>query len=68
MKVLVDESIEASLKALEIEPNFAISHNNLAIAYLEKKEYQKASEHCDKAVQNGYEVSPEIVNAIKSNR
>lgn len=68
MKGLVDESIEASLKALEIEPNFAISHNNLAIAYLEKKEYQKASEHCDKAVQNGYEVSPEIVNAIKSNR
>ena len=36
MKGLIDESIEANLKTLELEPNFAVAHNNLAIAYLEK--------------------------------
>ena len=68
MKGLVDESIEASLKALEIEPTFAVAHNNLAIAYLEKKAYEKAAEHCDQAIKNGYEVAPEIVNEINNNR
>ncbi|MBU0993711.1 MAG: tetratricopeptide repeat protein [Proteobacteria bacterium] len=68
IKGLVDESIEASLKALKIEPLFAVSHNNLAIAYLEKEDYKKAAEHCDKAIQCGYEVAPEILKEINNNR
>ncbi len=68
MKGLVDESIQANLKALKLEPDFAVAHNNLAIGYLEKKEYAKAIEHCDKAVQVGYVVAPEILNEINDHR
>jgi tetratricopeptide (TPR) repeat protein len=64
MKGLVPESIETSKKALEIEPNFPIAHNNIAIAYLELKEYKKAIEHIDKAIELGYEVAPEILSEI----
>ena len=65
---LVAESIAASLKVLEIEPNFPIAHNNLAIAYLERGETAKAVEHCDKAVDLGYEVAPEILKEIETLR
>jgi tetratricopeptide (TPR) repeat protein len=65
MKGLVDESIAANEKALALEPNFAVAHNNLAIAYLEKKDYAQARTHCDKAVELGYDVAPEIKTKIK---
>ena len=68
MKGLVDESIQANLKALKIEPDFAIAHNNLVIGYLENNEYAKAVEHCDKAVQSGYAVAPEILSEINDHR
>ncbi|RLB84131.1 MAG: hypothetical protein DRH24_05960 [Deltaproteobacteria bacterium] len=65
MSGLIDESIETNLKAIEIEPSFAIAHNNLAIAYLEKKEFELARKHCDKALELGYDVAPEILKEIK---
>jgi tetratricopeptide (TPR) repeat protein len=66
MKGLIDESIETNLKVLEIEPNFAIAHNNLTIAYLERGETEKAEKHCNKAVELGYEVAPEILKEIET--
>ena len=36
MKGLVEDSIEMSLKAVQLNADFAPAHNNLAIAYLEK--------------------------------
>jgi Flp pilus assembly protein TadD len=68
MKGLVDECIETNLKVLELEPNFAIAHNNLAIAYLERGETEKAEKHCKKAVELGYEVAPEILKEIETNK
>ena len=62
---MIDESIEANLKALKLHPDFAPAHNNLAIAYLEKGETQSAIEHCEQAVGLGYEVSPEILKEIE---
>ena len=35
MKGMIAESIETNLKVLSMAPDFAIAHNNLAIAYLE---------------------------------
>ncbi|MCP3901964.1 MAG: tetratricopeptide repeat protein, partial [Desulfobacteraceae bacterium] len=46
MKGVVNEAIEANKEAIKIEPNFPIAHNNLAVAYLELKDYKKAIEHC----------------------
>jgi len=68
MKGMVDESIETNLKALKIEEGFAVAHNNLAVAYLEKKHYEMAVQHCDKAVELGYEVAPEILKEIEQYR
>jgi tetratricopeptide (TPR) repeat protein len=45
----VKESIEANLKALKLSPDFAVAHNNLAIAYLEDGQPALALEHADKA-------------------
>jgi tetratricopeptide (TPR) repeat protein len=68
MKGMIDESIETSLKAVELEPEFAVAYNNLGIAYLEKGEYELAIKHVDKAVELGYEVAPEILDEIKKYR
>jgi tetratricopeptide (TPR) repeat protein len=62
---MIDESIEANLKALKLHPDFAPAHNNLAIAYLEKGEARSAIEHCERAVALGYGVSPEILKEIE---
>ena len=68
MKGMIDESIDANLNALKIEESFAVAHNNLAIAYLEKKHYEMAVQHCDKAVELGYNVAPEILKEIEKYR
>ena len=68
MKGMVDESIETNLKALKIDESFAVAHNNLAIAYLEKKHFKMAVQHCDKAVELGYDVAPEIRKEVEKHR
>jgi len=68
MTGLVEESIQANIKALSIEPDFAIAHNNLAIGYLEQGKYDKAIEHCDRAVEFGYDVNPEILKELAPHR
>ncbi|MDM8524741.1 tetratricopeptide repeat protein [Desulfococcaceae bacterium HSG8] len=68
MKGMLDECISTNLKLIDLEPDFPIAHNNLAIAYLEKGEQGLAVEHCDKAVELGYEVAPEILKEIESYR
>jgi tetratricopeptide (TPR) repeat protein len=65
MKDLVVESIAANLKAIAIEPNFAVAHNNLAIAYMENGQFDKAVEHCNKAIELGYTVAPEILQELE---
>jgi len=64
----IDEAIETNHKALMLAPDFAPAHNNLAIAYLEKEQYALAVEHCDKAVELGYEVAPQIRQEIEAQR
>ncbi|RZB32809.1 MAG: hypothetical protein SRB2_04220, partial [Desulfobacteraceae bacterium Eth-SRB2] len=48
--------------------SFAIAHNNLAIVYFEKKKYNLAIKHVDKAVELGYEVDPELLKEIETFR
>lgn len=68
IKGMIKESIATTLSALKIEPDFPIAHNNLAIAYLENKEPEKAIRHCDRAVELGYDVAPEILSQIEALR
>ena len=64
MKGMVDEAIEACHKALDVEPNFAVAHNNLTIAYLEKGDPANARTHAKRALDLGYEVAPEILKEL----
>jgi len=64
MKGQVDKSIEAGLKAIKLEPDFPVAHNNLAIAYLQKGAFDLAKRHCDRAIELGYKVAPEIIKDI----
>ena len=65
MKGMITECIETNRKVLKLEPNFAVAHNNLAIAYLENGEYELAITHCDKAIELGYDVAPEILKEVE---
>ena len=51
-----DLALENSLKALEISPTFVRTYYEIAQAYLNKKDYQKAIEWFEKVV----ELSPEV--------
>lgn len=44
------ESIEACQKALEINPSYAIAHNNICSAHVELGEYDAAIAACEKAL------------------
>jgi tetratricopeptide (TPR) repeat protein len=68
MKGLVEEGIKANLQALSVEPKFPIAHNNLAVAYLELKDYKRAIEHCDIAVDLGFEVNPALLDELVPHR
>jgi hypothetical protein len=61
---MIEKCIETNLKALKLEPDFAVVHNNLAIAYLESGDHALAIAHCDKALALGYEVASEIRSEI----
>lgn len=68
MKGLVDESIKANLEAVSIMPEFPVAHNNLAVGYLEKGEYDKAVYHCDKAISLGFDVPEKLKKELEPYR
>ncbi len=68
MKGLVDEGIKANLEAVNIQPDFPIAHNNLAVAYLEREDYEKAVLHCDKALSLGFEVNSDLIEELQPHR
>lgn len=68
MKGLYEEGIQANLEAVQVQPEFPVAHNNLAVGYLELGEYQKAIFHCDKAGDLGYEVAPDLVAELSAHR
>ena len=68
MKGLVEEGIKANLQALSVQPQFPIAHNNLAVAYLELKDYKQAIKHCDIAVDLGFEVNQSLIDELAPHR
>lgn len=68
MKGLVREGIEANLEAVKIAPDFPVAHNNLAVAYLEAGEMEKAIFHCDKAEALGFRVAGKLKEELLPHR
>jgi tetratricopeptide (TPR) repeat protein len=68
MKGLYEEGIQANLEAVKIQPEFPVAHNNLAVGYLERGEYQKAIVHCDKARELGYDVALDLMEELVPHR
>jgi len=68
MKGLVQEGIKANLEAVALEPDFPVAHNNLAVAYLEIEDYEKAIMHSDKAIELGFEVAQELKDELEPHR
>jgi stress-induced-phosphoprotein 1 len=54
-------------KAIEADPGYALTYNNIAVMYLDKKEFDKAIEYCDKAVSLG-RADPALLKALKPYR
>ena len=49
-------------------PTFAVAHNNLALAYFEKGEFQTALTHCDQARSYGFSVDPRFLEMVEPYR
>ena len=54
----IEDAIALYKKAIEIRPNYARAHSNLAVAYYSGGQYDLAITHCDRAVELGYRVDP----------
>lgn len=68
MKGLVNEGIKANLEAIGVMPEFPVAHNNLAVAYLEIEDYEKAIQHCDKAESLGFDVAQQLKDELAPHR
>lgn len=65
---MYDEAITEYKKAIEINPSYAKAHYNLTIAYYYKKEYSLAIEYCDRAIELGCKVPPELLEDLEPYR
>ncbi len=68
MKGLHAEGVKANQEAVQIQPEFPVAHNNLAVGFLELKDFPKAIYHCDKARELGYEVAPQLLEELAPHR
>jgi len=64
----LDVAIGQFKKALEIKPNLAEAHSNLAIVYYLKGDFNSALLHCKKLEELGYKVPEQLREGLKSYR
>jgi tetratricopeptide (TPR) repeat protein len=64
-KGMLEDGLYEFKRALDIQPDYGKGHCSLGILYLKKGDYKKAAEHCNKAVELGTEVPPQILATIK---
>jgi len=62
------EAMALYKRAIEINPNLAEAYNNLAVLYYIFNQFDLAINHCDKAVELGYKVSPDLLKLIEPYR
>jgi len=64
---LQEQYVEAGryyLKAVELQPNYPAAHNNLAITFYTLHQYEQSLKHAEIAKQQGYEVSPDLLEQL----
>lgn len=59
-----DEARDWYEKALKLKPDYGDVHNNLAIIYYLEKEYTKAVNHCDRALEMGAKIHPGFIEQL----
>jgi tetratricopeptide (TPR) repeat protein len=59
------KAISLLTRALEINSKSGVAHNNIALAYYYQKQYYLAIQHCDKAMELGYQVTPQLLELLK---
>ena len=62
---MFNQAVTLFKKVTEIEPDFALGHANLAVAYYYTGQYDLAIKHCDKAIRFGYEVETRFLEDLK---
>lgn len=62
----LDELIDQHEKIITVDPNFALSHYNLALAYMEKNDPTEALTHYKKAEALNYPVDPDLGAKIET--
>lgn len=67
-KGMLDTAIAEYKKALSIKPDHSEAHNNLSMTYYVMKDYDKAIEHCDRAVELGFQVHPQFLQDLEAYR
>jgi Tfp pilus assembly protein PilF len=55
-------------KAVKTDPGHTLSHNNLAILYFCKKQYDLTVRHCDRAIELGHKVDPRFLKDLEPHR
>jgi tetratricopeptide (TPR) repeat protein len=67
-KGMLDEAIAEYQAALAINPDLGQAHYNLSVAYYYKENYRLAIAHCDKAVERGVSVYPQLLELLRPYR
>jgi tetratricopeptide (TPR) repeat protein len=62
------KAVKLFRKVLELSPGLSVAYNNLALAYYYDKKYDLAVKSCDRAIELGYKVSPELLVLLKPYR
>ena len=53
---------------MEKAPDFGLGHNNLAVAYYNDENYDKAIEHLDIAASLGFQAHPDFLAVLEAHR
>ncbi len=59
------KAVDLLAQVLKTDPENAVVHNNIALAYYYQKQYALAIQHCDKAIELGYQVKPSLLELLK---
>ena len=57
----LDKCVTHNARAIELDPDFGMAYNNLAVSYFHKGDKSKAKEAAAKAQEKGYPVHPDFL-------
>jgi Flp pilus assembly protein TadD len=61
----LEDALKHYLQAVELDPHNGLALNNLAVVYFRKEQYPSAKEFAEKALAEGFKVSPQFLAELK---